>query len=415
MSTGTVTKGDTQRFYEDLDNAFQRIRGTLTELLSSVNADASRPQELARRFGVNKNLAWKIARIVSITEPHAAIPHLPGTSGMKTLFKAMESGGAPAATVAAARTALERFDEMVTSHVGDRSTLQLVLSSTAPHKVPQEHLEATRRMAYQGNSSIWGIQGRVRLASFFLAPNAEDETLLDTASMGGLLDVRRLRPNTSVPFFMRFSYNDDGTPRSGPNALPIDPSSKGEDPLMLMEDFCSKPLPEFRSVANGTYTRYQLSPGAIGNQGRNSWIYGEYIRAFASIYRDEVNLVGEHSVPIQMPFEWLLCDLQVHGQLDFALKPRVVAYSQLASGPGPTEDTECDLLPLAETIQSIGHSPPVVATTLVPNYAEMVQRVYERMGWDSKDFHGFRFVMKYPSMPTSIVMQHDLAERPTAG
>ena len=98
MATETVTASDTQRFDQDLDNAFQRIRGTLTELLSSVNADATRPQDLARRFGVNKNLAWKVARIVSVTEPHAAIPHMPGASGMETLLGAMESAGASTKT-----------------------------------------------------------------------------------------------------------------------------------------------------------------------------------------------------------------------------------------------------------------------------------------------------------------------------
>jgi hypothetical protein len=40
----------------------------------------------------------------------------------------------------------------------------------------------------------------------------------------------------------------------------------------------------------------------------------------------------------------------------------------------------------------------------------MVQRVYERLDWQPRDFHGFRFVMKYPPMPASVVFQHDLAE-----
>jgi hypothetical protein len=414
MSTETTLSGETTRFDEDLDNAFQRVRGALTELLGSVDADATRPQDLARGFGLNKNLAWKIARVVAVTDPHAAIPHMPGSIGMKTFFNAMESGGAPPRSVAAARAAVDQFDSMVAAHVGDRSTLQLVLSSTAPHKVPQEHLEATRKMAFQGNSCIWGIQGRVRLASFFIAPSADDETMLDTASMGGVLDVRRLRPSASVPFFMRFAYNDDGTARSGPVAEPIDPSGR-DDPLMLIDDFCSRPIPAFRAIGDGTYTRYQLAPGEIGNPGRHTWIYGEQIRSFASIYGDANNLVGEHAVPIQMPVEWAICDLQVHKDLKFALSPRVAAYSKLATGPGPDEDMLCDQLPLAETVQSIGHCPPVVATPLVPRYPEMVQRVYDRMGWHADDFYGFRFVMKYPPMPTAIVMQHDLAVRPTEG
>ncbi|MHC5007435.1 MAG: hypothetical protein ACYTGF_08780 [Planctomycetota bacterium] len=410
-STPTTATDEVQWFDDALDHAFQKIRGAFTELLGSVNADPTRPQDLARRFGLNKNLAWKVSKIISATEPHAAVPNIPGAGGVKTLLKALAAGGASPKAVEAVRSAVRHFDEMVASHVGDRSTLRLVLSSQAPHKVQQEHLENTRKMAFQGNSSIWGIQAHVRLASFFIAPNPDDESSIDTASMGGLLDVRRLRPDASVPFFMRFAFNDDGTLRSGPSPESIDPAGGAADPLMLIQEFCSTPIPEFRAITSGSYMRYQLPPGPIGNPGRNTWIYGEYTRRFASIYRDAVNTVGEHAVPIQMPIEWLLCDLQVHRKLAFALRPRVVAYSQFATGPAPIEDVGCDQLPLAESIQSIGSAPPIVATPLVPRYPEMVQRVYDRLGWQPEEFHGFRFVMKYPPMPSSIVVQHDLAEQ----
>src|SRR5690606_6624513 len=111
--------------------------------------------------------------------------------------------------------------------------------SATPGKVTEEHLHATRKMAYQGNSAIWGIQARVRMASFFIAPNPDDPALLDTASVGGLLDVRRLRTNVGVPLFSRFSYNDDGTVRQGPVPEPILPSEDAADNLMLMNRFCS--------------------------------------------------------------------------------------------------------------------------------------------------------------------------------
>lgn len=112
---------------------------------------------------------------------------------MNTILSAFESNGAPSPTVQTARDRLVEFDEMVETHVGDRSTLQLVLASNAPARVPTENLHNTRKMGYQCNSSIWGIQARVRMASFFLAPNPENPEMLDTASMGGLIDVRRLR------------------------------------------------------------------------------------------------------------------------------------------------------------------------------------------------------------------------------
>lgn len=397
------------RFYEALNRAFQNVRGAFTDLLMATGADATYPQEISRRFGINKNLAWKVSKIVSVNDPHAVVVNLPGSAGINTILSAFEDKGAPAATVAAARAAVDDFDRMVEMHVGDRSTLELVLSSNAPDRVPPEQLHATRKMAFQGNSAIWGIQARVRLASFFIAPNRDDPTLVDTASIGGLIDVRRLRAAASIPFFNRFAYNDDGSPIEGPQREPIEPSDE-PDPIMLMREFCSHPLPGFGTLEIDGHTRYQLPPGQIGNRGRHTWIYGEAARRFAPIYRDKTNQFGEHAVQVQCPVEWLLCDLQVHESLAFALSPRVLTYGLHSLTPKPGTESEYDRLPVAEVIQSIGRSPPVVSTPLIPRYHAMVERVYERMGWRAEEMCGFRFEMKYPPMPMSVVVQHDLAD-----
>ena len=57
----------------------------------------------------------------------------------------------------------------------------------------------------------------------------------------------------------------------------------------------------------------------------------------------------------------------------------------------------------------MGHSPPTVATPLMPRHSEVINYVYESLSWNANDFHGFRFVMRYPPMPCSVVLQHDLA------
>lgn len=398
-------------FEEALDHAFQRVRGALTEMIGSVDADITRPQDISRRFKINKNLAWKLSKLITISDPHAVLTNLPGSTGMNTILDAFESNGAPSATVQIARDRLIEFDEMVETHVGDRSTLQLVLASNAPARVPTENLHNTRKMGYQCNSSIWGIQARVRMASFFLAPNPENAGMLDTASMGGLIDVRRLRAQASVPLMTRFAYNDDGSAMRPPEVEPIELGSD-EDQLMLMKEFCSQPVPKFTKIRSGNTVRWQLAPGPVGNTGLNTWVYGECIRNFAPIYRDPQNTFGEHLAPLNTPCEWALCDILIHKDLQFAQDPRAILLSQIGIGPEPVgeDDPIDDILPMAEEIEAIGHCPPVVATPLIPGYSKMVERVYQRMAWDASDFHGYRIVMKYPPMPTALMIRHDLAD-----
>ena len=89
----TTAAASTQRFDDALDQTYQGVRGALTEVLISVKADPTKPQDMARRFGINKNLAWKISKIVTVPEPHSIISNLPGDTGMERILKAFESGG----------------------------------------------------------------------------------------------------------------------------------------------------------------------------------------------------------------------------------------------------------------------------------------------------------------------------------
>ena len=130
------------------------------------------------------------------------------------------------------------------------------------------------------------------------------------------------------------------------------------------------------------------------------------------MYRDAANRVGEHGVNNFVPVELLLCDLQVHRSLTFALHPEAAVYGQLAIAGGGGAPRESDRLPITEHVQEIGRCPPVMATPLIPRYTEMVRRVYSACGWNAGDFWGFRFMLRYAPIPSLIVLRHPLADRP---
>ena len=42
--------------------------------------------------------------------------------------------------------------------------------------------------------------------------------------------------------------------------------------------------------------------------------------------------------------------------------------------------------------------------------SSMIDLAFERAGWDSSGFHGFRLGMRYPPIPTSLILGADLPE-----
>jgi hypothetical protein len=348
-------------------------------------------------------LAWKLTRIMRSPDAEGVLPYLPGPAGFVLVLKAFQNSDAPPAELNGLREATDEFEFMIGQHAGDRATLELMLDSSGLG-VQGDPLEASRKLAFRGNSGIWGIQARTRLRAAVIAPNAEKPHMLDMANVSGLIDLRRFRPNASWPLFHRESYNDDGSPRQRPTE-PMDTSLGDNADTMLWAEFCTQPLPVVRVIPTRLGNRYEAVGGRVGNSGRTTCVHGDIVRQFASRYADDMNRLGEFYTDINAPTENLVFDLIVHHELADEIKPKVrvlltdsaIPYYE-SSGP----------IPCSESLRHIASVPPRLATPLVPRYTEIISGVYKRMGWDAKDFRAMRFEMKCPPMPSKIILTYEL-------
>jgi hypothetical protein len=398
---------DISSFPVDFERAMQGLRGALTELLAALQEDPRAPQELSRRYGINKNLAWKICKIINSTDAYSSAQHVPGLGGIKILLRSLEKGGAPAEELEAVEAAMSRFDRMIQVHVGDRANLELYVASVQPEGIHSSLLEANRRMAYLGNSAIWGVQARLGLTLRLIAPNQEDPERADLCSVGGLVGFRRLRPTASWPVLQIQTLSENLEIRNT-RQVPVDESIElGEPPLV--REFCSTPLPQTRSLTEGDLTIHELQEGPVGNTAATDVIFGEIDRAMVPVRGTDEESVGEHYCRVDTPVEMLQFDLLVHRDLPFSLPPELCTYSLLqGKRVFPLSRNTRFHLPGAEVVQELGGSPPVMASPHVPRYGRLVELACERLGHGLEDFRGFRVMLSYPPMPTVFVMHHAL-------
>ena len=68
-------------FADDCRATASELRAALAAVYADVGADAARPQVVARRFRLNKNLTWKIAKVLQSTDPLETVPLVPGKIG----------------------------------------------------------------------------------------------------------------------------------------------------------------------------------------------------------------------------------------------------------------------------------------------------------------------------------------------
>ena len=398
-------------FEADVRDATQAIRRTLSEALTAVGADLTRPQQMARQLGLDKSLSWKVTKILSDADPVAAIPRLPGRSGQKIIVDALLKAGAPSEQAEAVRAAMDEFERLVSVHAGDRDTLEIMLSSLT-REGQADRDEAQRRLAYQANSATWGVRARVQISAHFAAPSTHNAGMLDLAIASGLVDFRRLRQDAAWAVATIRGITDDGSPRGMVNFGPLDPAISDPAAPPLMTAFSSNPLPAIRTAPtrNGA-VRCEIAEGPVGNTGAATCMTGWFTRAAVSRWRSPNDRYGEHFVSMTTPVETIFHDLFVHRSMTFALDPTIHVYSQLPGGPVyPADGRTQGLLPIADPVVRLGGPPDLTTPDYAP-FPRLVESVMKRMEWNIADFVGFRFRLRYPPIPALAVLRYELPER----
>ncbi len=385
------------------------LRSSLAALIASTGADATLPQELSRRFGLDKSLTWKVARVVREDDPSLAVSHLPGRSGLQIFVRSLAKSGADRSAVESARESLDRLDDFIAEHAGDRETFKVILGHSTD-EATRQHGEAQRKLAFRGQSAVWGVQARVHVAAHIVAPSTVPGRL-DAAIMGGLIDFKRLRSDVAWSMARVRNYVGDGRADDFGKLEPIDHRRAPGDPPLIPE-LCSEPTPPMRMIPGEEESyRIELTEGPVGKSGVISCVAGWFYRAGNSIFRTKDDVFGEHLVHVSTPTELLVFDLYVHKDFAFAHHPTISVYSNLPGGQtfSPAHRDKA-LLPVGEHVTELGSSPPSTMVPEVPRYSRVISSAFERLGWSDADFHGFRFRIKYPPVPSLALFRYPLAE-----
>ncbi|MBU3683625.1 MAG: hypothetical protein FGM39_06385 [Phycisphaerales bacterium] len=403
-----------QDFAADCRSSARALRDALRSLYASVGADPLKPQDVSRRFKLNKNLTWKIAKVLQTHDPLEAVPLVPGGEGLGILLAAMEAAGASASALSDVRARMADFDRMIETHVGDRGTLELLMDGITRTGKP---LELSRRLAFRGNSGVWGIQARVRSMTQFLAPSTRKPGMLDLAIVSGWYDIRRLRSAQGWPVFRFFKQGREGTEVVAPRVIePVEPPASADEPYLVMRSFCSPPDAAVRTVLTESSVQHELVGGPIGQRGAMTLVFGLIERAAHSRYADQADggpEWGEMSALVTMPTECLMIDLLVHRELMDGFEPEALVYGRPFGGlpldPATREDYR---LPIEGSLDRLDPGRGGMASDLVPDQDRVVRVTAERAGWRLEDFTAFRVQVQYPPMPSTVMVRYALPRAP---
>jgi hypothetical protein len=402
-------------FEDDCQAAIGSLRASIIELCDDLGADIETPQEIARKLGVNKTLTWSVSRVVRAATHLEALPHVPGTAAIEQFLRAAATQGASRSRIESVRATANELQLLVQKHFGDRGTLDLMLDGLGSES-GSENLQNSRKLAFRGNSGLYGVQARTRMMTALVAPNPEDPDRLDLCIISGYIGFRRLRGNVRWPLFKARSWGrseDQPLVRGEPE--PVD-TSRGPNPCSWLYKYCSPGILHVDEELPDTGGRdFFLGEGPVGNHGALDCFRAEIQRSVVYRYAqpDKEDEVGDLGVNVTTPAEELLLDILYHQDLSFVKKANLIVFGRIfGHGEDSPSPTDAARLPIHATPIELVGSPPTISTPMVPRYSELVRDVADACRFDLSTFRGIRVTLDYPPLGASLMLRFPLPPAP---
>ena len=415
MKDAQHSSRSTLEFAAHAREAIRMLQSASAAIVTGIpGSRVTRPNQLSRILLIDKTLAWKMSKLLETTDPFEAGQYLPGLGGINIFIEAAARKRVPIEALEDAKEACQRLGELIRVHAGDRKTFDALLASQVKDEPTQAEIEH-RKMAFQGNSYLFGIQCKVRLASFILWPSQLPD-LLDVTLIRGFIDIKRFRPDVTWRIHKAGSVDETGSLSTDFHSEALDPAIRSEERDRhppFMTEFCTKPLPGFRSdERKDGLVEYRLVEGAVGNTGRTTCLFGEITRGPEPRYRTASHPVNSVAVRLRMPCEILVLDAFIHRDLFGDRVPELNCFNELFAGQILAKGQECDRMEIHEKVRRPGTGADNLRIPEIPRYPDMIHYAFDRIGEESAKFNLFRVRIRFPPIPAVYLLEQELPERP---
>ncbi len=379
----------------------------LAKVLEQVPGSDAGPQRLATELGVDKVLASRLLKAVRSPDAMSAMHRAPGPDPLRRVLKASERLGVAAPDLAAAHAAIDRFESLIRSDLGDRSALEAVLSAWVPEARREFEL---RRMqtAFRAMSQLKGVEADVFAEAAIFWPN-DDGDHIDVVWIKAVRGVRRLRPGVTVKFTSHRSVEAPGARR--PLTLAGEPVESV--PSTVVPEFSTEPVPTLAGHVVGEHTHYLLEGIGLGEPA--DVVTCEVNRAEIPRYlpRSRARRAWASS-DIAIPAKKFQLDVFVHPDVFPDEHPDLRVYDSTIRGTADRNDPSRDIdqFDLLASVEHLGQGATRFGSDAVRRYRSLIEHVCQSVGFESDQLRGYRVRADYPIYGSQYTMSFRTTDPP---
>lgn len=384
------------------------LRG-LTRVIDRVPGSDAGPQKLAGQLGVDKVLASRLLKALRSPDAMAAVHRAPGPEPLRRVIRASSKLGVPGDLIADANAAVDRFEELIRSDIGDRSALEAILSAWVPEARREFELRR-KQTAYRAMSQLKGVDADVYAEAAILWPS-EDGMHIDVVWIKAVVGLRRVRPGVPIHFTSRRSA--EGVEARLPRTLAGDPVDSVSG--AVLDAFSSDPVPTLKAQIVGESTHYMLDEPGFGAASKVDLVTCEVNRAELPRYVPRAR--GRRtwaSTDLNIPARRNQFDLLIHEDLYPGETPDLRIYDTAVRGQADVNDPsrDIDLMDLMESVESLGKGMRRFGSSSVPRYRALLEHVCANASIDADMLRGYRVSSEYPIYGSQFALTLRTTEPP---
>lgn len=368
------------------------LRG-LSGVIDRVPGSDAGPQKLAAQLGIDKVLASRLLKALRSPDAMAVVHRAPGPDPLRRVIKGSAKLGVDPELIADATRAVDRFEELIRSDIGDRSALEAILSAWVPEARREFELRR-KQAAYRAMSQLKGVDADVYAEAALLWPSADGQHI-DVVWVKAVIGLRRLRPGVAVHFTSRRAV--EGVGGRLPRNLAGDPVDSVEG--AVVEAFSTDPVPTLKTQIVGESTHYLLDASGFGTASAVNLVTCEVNRSELPRYVPRAR--GRRtwsSSDINIPARRNQFDLFIHQDLFPDESPDLRIYDTAIRGQADVNDPtrDIDQMDLMESIEPLGVGLRRFGSSDVPRYRALLEHVCAELAFDTETLRGYRVASEYP-------------------
>ena len=376
------------------------LHGSLERVISALPGRPVRPMDLARAIHADKSVAHRLMSALAKGPEVGMLVTIPGPAPLGDMVRTAQDLGVESGLCSDALQAIADFDHLVQSLAGDRSTFDAMMSEWAEDARAQIDTSA-RQLIFRGMKHVHGIAAEVAYTAFLLHPSNTSSERGDEMALDCLLGIHRVRSGGRLKVSKTCDLRGSAT---------VAASSR-----TLLEDYCSRPTPVFKTLGPKEATTCTMDwNGRLGIQHTSDVVIGEMNRHVFSYRRSsESRRFGGLGCSPWVPVRRAVVDLLLHRDVFPTCIPQfVMSRTGIHGLPDPNDPSRyhdrirIDLQMQALNAGSLLHS----TVPEVPFYHSMLESQCQSVGWNIREFRGFRVRIEYPIFDSQLMYVIPLPE-----